>query len=119
MTRSTELHPELKVAATLAGEDVACGQYVAVLNETVAVPSYMWDGCGSSLPPQELVRLKIIPDHAGVPLKVVAVCLPFVYVKTPSRAVFTIDTRRVQLVRLDRRCARLVWKQLRRRSKRR
>ncbi len=57
--------------------------------------------------------LKMIPRNAGHPLRVIAVCLPFVYAKTPRGETATIDTRRAQLVRLDRRCAKVIWKALR------
>ena len=104
---------ELRVAATVAGEDLACGDFVALLTESVDVPSYLWDGCGVSLSPHEMVRLQLYPDEAGEPLKVFALCLPFVYAKSPGGRTVTIDTRRMQLVRLDRQCAKVVWKKLR------
>jgi hypothetical protein len=104
---------EPRAAATVAGEDLACGDYVALLNETVDFPSFLWDACGALLSPHELVRLKVIPGNAGHPLRVIAVCLPFVYAKTPSGETATIDTRRTQLVRLDRKCAKAIWKELR------
>jgi hypothetical protein len=104
---------EPRAAATVAGEDLACGDYVARLNETVELPSYMWDSWMASLSPHELVRLKVVPRDAGQPLKVLAICLPFVYAKTPRKETLTIDTRRTQLVRLDRECAKAVWKELR------
>jgi len=56
---------------------------------------------------------KVIPNTAGHPLRVIAVCLPFVYAKTPSGETMTIDTRRTQLVRLHRKSAKVVWKELR------
>jgi hypothetical protein len=65
-----------------------------------------------------MVRLKLIPGDAGQPLKVVAICLPFVYAQTPRNETITIDTRRVQLVRLDRECSRVVWERLRPKKKR-
>ncbi len=104
---------EPRAAATVAGEDLACGDYIAILNETVDLPSFLWDACGASLSPHELVRVKVIPGNAGHPLKVIAICLPFVYAKTPSGKTATIDTRRTQLVRLDRQCAKAIWKELR------
>jgi len=113
MKTGATLQPASTAAATVAGEDLVCGDYVSLLNETVEFPSFMWDACGASLPPHELVRLKMIPGNAGQPLKVVAICLPFVYAKTPSREMTTIDTRRAQLVRLDRTCAKVIWKELR------
>lgn len=104
---------ELTAAATVAGEDLAGGDYVSVLNETVEFPSFLWDACGASLPPHELVRLRLVPANAGHPLRVVAICLPFVYAKMPSGEMATIDTRRTQLVRLDRKCAKAIWRELR------
>jgi hypothetical protein len=83
------------------------------MNQTVDFPSFYWDACGASLSPHELVRLKIIPEGAGNPLRVIAVCLPFIYAKSPGGETATIDTRRTQLVRLDRKCAKVVWKELR------
>ena len=104
---------EPRAAMTTAGEDLACGDYVARLNETVDFPSFLWDACGASLSPHEMVRLKVIPSTAGHPLRVIAICLPFIYAKTPGRETVTIDTRRTQLVRLHRKCAKLIWKALR------
>lgn len=109
---------ESKIAATVSGEDLACGDYVALLTETVDVPSYLWDRCETALSPHELVSLKLIPEDAGQPLKVVAVCLPFVYVQTPNLETATVDTRRASLVRLDRKCAKVVWKKLKSKAKR-
>jgi hypothetical protein len=104
---------EPTAAATIAGEDLACGDFVARLNETVEVPSFMWDGCGAMLSPYELVRLRVIPDTAGAPLRVLAICLPFVYARSPSGELAMLDTRRTQLVRLQRKSAKAVWKELR------
>jgi hypothetical protein len=111
------LQVETTTAATVAGEDLACGDYVSLLNETVEFPSFLWNCCDSTLSPHELVRLKVIPSRAGQPLKVMAICLPFVYTKTPAGEMTTLDIRRVQLVRLDRSCAKSIWKQLRLRTK--
>jgi hypothetical protein len=112
MKIKTLSHLKPKVAATIAGEDLACGDYVALLNQTVDFPSFLWDACGLSLSPHELVRLKVIPATAGYPLRVIAICLPFVYAKTPSRETLTVDTRCTQLVKLHRKSAKTVWKEL-------
>jgi hypothetical protein len=103
---------ELRVAATIAGEDLACGDYVALLNETIDFPSFLWNASDTRLSPHELVRLKFIPANAGSPLRVIAVCLPFVYAKMPGGETMTIDTRRAQLVKLHRKSAKVVWKAL-------
>ena len=109
---------EPTAAATVAGEDIACGDYVSLLNETVDFPSFLWDSCGATLSPHELVRLRVIPAKAGHPLKVFAICLPFVYAKTPRGEMATLDTWRAQLVRLNRKCAKVIWKELQSRAKR-
>ena len=31
------------VAATVAGEDLRCGDFITLLNATFEIPSYMWD----------------------------------------------------------------------------
>ncbi len=113
MKTQTVSQLEPRAAATVAGEDLACGDYVALLNETIDCPSFLWNACDASLSPYELVRLKMIPSNAGHPLRVIAICLPFVYAKTPGGETATIDTRRTQLVRLDRKCAKVIWRELR------
>src|SRR5262245_31309621 len=115
MKTSIESDTTTTVAATVAGEDVHCGDYVTVMNETCDVPSYMWDQ--AMLPAGELVRLKLIPSEAGVPLKVFAVCLPFVYARTTTDDVCMLDLRRQQIVRLDRSAAKEVWSALKPNSK--
>jgi hypothetical protein len=89
-----ESSSDTTVAATLAPEDVACGDFVAVLNMTFELPTYMWDAAQAMLPVDELIRLQLIPSDSGVPLKVFGVCLPFVYVKSTAGDVLTLDTRR-------------------------
>lgn len=112
MKTKSKMRPAPTLAATVAGEDLACGDWVALLNQFVELPSYMW--CDSiALSPHEMVRLKYAPSEAGQPLRIVAICLPFVYAKSPGDMLITIDTRQAQLVRLDRKCARSVWKAMR------
>lgn len=112
-SKTTKIRPEPTLAATVSNEDINCGDYVALLNEYVDVPSYLWDMCGTSLAPHDMVRLKVMPTEAGRPFKVIAVCLPFVYAKSPTNEFETFDIRRMQLVRLERKCAKVLWKQMR------
>lgn len=101
---------ETTVAARIAGEDISVGDFVAVMSEVIELPSFLWSCSTVSLPADELVRLRCMASDAGIPHQVIGVCLPFVYVKTPSGSVITIDTRQRQLVRLDEHCARAIWK---------
>jgi hypothetical protein len=101
---------EAYVARSLAAEDLRCGHFVGILHETVELPSYHWTCDGQLLPPDELIRIVYRPTEGGTPLKVKAICLPFVFVKHPSGQHQTLDVRRHQLVRLNDNYARLVWK---------
>ncbi len=100
------------VASRIAGEDIRRGDYVTALNEVVELPSFLWDCSSISIAPEEPIRFRYMPHDAGKPLKVLRVCLPFVYAKDRLGNVVTIDTRRRQLVLLDRSCAKQVWKEL-------
>ncbi|QDV69344.1 hypothetical protein Poly24_30590 [Rosistilla carotiformis] len=106
------------VAARVAGEDIQPGDFVTVLTELVELPSFLWACSSLTLPAEEPIAFRFRPQETGKPLKVFTVCLPFVYAKNDRGAVVTIDTRLKQLVRLDRQCARKVWKQLRSKTRR-
>ena len=100
------------IASTVGPEDLRCGDYVAVLSQIVEVPSFMWDG---ALPSErdELVRVRRVPTDDRAPLKIEAICLPFVFVKQPDGTFETIDVRLVTLARLQKSYAKTVWKSLR------
>src|SRR6476620_12211256 len=100
------------LARSLAAEDLRCGDFVGILNETIELPSYHWRSDGQLLPPDELVRIVYRPTEGGTPLKVKAICLPFVFVKNPNGQHQTLDVRRHNLVRLSQSYARVVWKTL-------
>lgn len=114
----TETKPQTTVAARVAGEDIKLGDYVTVLNEIVELPSFLWSCSGGTLPADEPVRLRYMPSDAGQPYKVVSVCLPFVYTERPRGGTTTFDTRQSQLVRLDAKSGRTIWKRLRKPFKR-
>ncbi len=100
------------LAASVAPEDLKCGDFVAVLNEVLECPSFLWFDLEATKR-DELVRIRCIPADSGMPLKVKTICLPFVFVKPPVGQCKTIDVRKVQLVRLHERYGKTVWKSLR------
>ncbi|QDT53278.1 hypothetical protein Pan44_12940 [Caulifigura coniformis] len=102
------------VAARLAPEDLRPGQDIAVLTEILECPTWLWPGEVSGVRPDEPVRLQITGRGSGRPLRIKAVCLPFVLVSRIDGKFRTLDVRRVQLVKLDRDFAKLVRKSLRR-----
>lgn len=99
------------VAAIVAPEDLRRGDFVAALSVIVELPSFLWAETLSS-DRCELVRLRRLPTEGRVPMKVKAICLPFVFVKLPCGAFQTIDIRLTSLVRLDQCYAKTVWKTL-------
>jgi hypothetical protein len=111
--RTLTADDETTIAASVAAEDLATGDYVTILSEVYELPSFFWTCDATILPPEEPVRIKFKSLRGGTPLKVKAICLPFVFVKTPKGDHETLDVRRQQLARLDRRYAETVYKALR------
>lgn len=101
---------ESKVAKLLAPEEVRPGDYVAVMQVVYELPSFFWCADTLLIPHDKPVRLQLLPDDGGTPLKVRSVCLPFVLVKTSSEEYRTIDLRKCRLARLNRRHAKIAWK---------
>jgi len=102
------------VATRLAPEDLRPGQDVAILTEVVECPTWLWCGELPGTRPDELVRVQALGRGAGRPLRIKAICLPFVLVTKTDGKSRTLDVRRVQLVKLDRDYAKLVRKLFRR-----
>lgn len=113
MNTTSETDFRTTVAARIAAEDIKAGDFVTVLNQIIELPSYLWNCSGTPLSPDEPVRSRYIPPDAGLPFKVVTVCLPFVYAKRTQGEISTFDTRQHQLVRLDQESAREVWNLMR------
>lgn len=104
------------LARSLAPEDVRVGDFVAPLHETVDFPSFFWC-CDAELTNRiETVPIRFVAQGSGVPLKVKAVCLPFVLVKHPLYGVHALDVRCHQLAKLDRDYGKTAWKAFRPRS---
>ena len=117
MDTTTNIHYQTSVAARIAGEDLRKGDFVTVLNETVELPSFLWNCSEVSFPADEPVCIRYMAHDAGQPYRVIDVCLPFVYAKRARGGMKVIDTRRQQLVRLDPERGLSVWKALRKQRK--
>jgi len=100
------------LAATIAPEDMNCGDYIAMLNVVYQYPSFLWCCDSSSVEPDEPVQVQFRAPGAGTPLKIKAICLPFVCVKSPKGGTQTLDVRQYQFVRLAPEYAKAVWKDL-------
>lgn len=108
--------PETELATTVAGEDLNIGDDVAILNETFETPGWIWDCDTSTHSPQEPVRTRYASRDPGIPFRVEAICLPFVFLESPRKKYRTIDLRMVQLVRVSAAYAKRVRKALGRRT---
>jgi hypothetical protein len=118
MKTSTQHHPESELARSLAAEDIRLGDVIAVLDAVYEFPSFLWNGEFSGLAPDEPVRVRLRSRQAGRPLKVRAICLPYVLVETPAGRRRTVDVRQCRLVRLGDAYARKAWKQFAKLAKR-
>lgn len=86
------------------------GDFVSLLHVFYDFPSFFWCCDDFSHKREETVRISYLPEAGGVPMKVKAVCLPFVLVKLPTGGKRTLDVRKVRLARLDREYAAAAWK---------
>ena len=112
-TRNNALH----LAACVAPEDLECGNFVAVLNVVHEFPSFLWCCESTSLPYDEPVQISFRGSCKGTPLKIKAICLPFVFVKTPDGKSQSLDIRQIQFVRLNSDYGKAVWKELKKLTK--
>ena len=100
------------LAKPLAPEDVRKGDFVTLLHETCELPSFLWSADSFRLPCDQLVRIQLIPETSGIPLRVCSVCLPFLFVKEPSGKYQTLDLRKYRLARLHEDYGKTAWKAL-------
>lgn len=98
------------VARVLAPEDVRVGDFVAVLDVTCELPSFLWCADANVLPAHEPVRIRFLPYEGFQPYRVESVCIPFVLTALPAGGHSTLDVRCCRLARLDRRFGKAVWK---------
>lgn len=104
------------LAASIAPEDIRTGEFVTILNETLEFPAaFLCNAAYSGA--DDVVRIQLKPSDSGRPMKVIAVCLPFVHVCLPRGKRQTLDVRKVQLVRLTNRYAKTVWRTSKKKSK--
>lgn len=100
---------ELKVAKSIAPEDLRPGRYVAVLYEICEILPFgvlMRETPGTIPATVKPVRVAWLPCDCdeckpGQPLKVIAVCLPFVLIEDAQKKQRAIDTRRLKLARVS------------------
>lgn len=118
MTNKTEMQEtcQTSIVSRIAGEDIRPGDLMTLSMEMIELPSYLWCCDSATTTKDEIIRLRYLPRESGEPFKVISVCLPFVYAKKANGKLVTFDTRKHQLVKLDKACGKKVWKALRAKS---
>ncbi len=108
---------DVTVAATVAPEDLTEGDDIAILNYVVEFATYHWHGYAfeSNADLSQLVHIKYT-NNDGLPLKVRAICLPYLLVESIDKTHRTIDVRLNQLVRVSKDYASAVRKELGKKS---
>jgi hypothetical protein len=110
-TEATGSAAEATLAKTLAPEEIRPGDFVTLLHVVAEVPSYFWWFTEDwNMPLDQPVRIRLTSLVDGQPMKVKSLCLPFVLVKQASGQRLTLDLRKCQLARLDRRYAKRAWR---------
>jgi hypothetical protein len=107
------------LARAIAPEDLDPGVFVTVLH-VVGEHLPMFCADESSWKAIKPLRVLWLPPAflgAGEPLKVEAVCLPWVLVKEAAGSVHTLDTRRYHLARLSEDYGKRAWKMLKERRR--
>jgi hypothetical protein len=104
-----EKHDAITLAKSVAPEDLVRGEYVAILNETYEYVSFLWNCDSTVLPPNIPIKIQWQSQSEGMPMKIVDICLPFIFIKEPNGTHRSLDMRKYQLVRLDESYAKRVW----------
>ena len=81
-------------------EDIRPGDFIAVTHTRFElIPDNLEPMLGGT--EIEPIRLTALPNEAGTPMKVIALCLPFVIGETAYAARVVVDTRRHALIRVS------------------
>ena len=105
------------LARCLAAEDLRCGDFVAILEVVCEYPSFLWSFDPQVLSPSEPVCMRWRSPDGGNPLRVKAICLPYVLAKEPNGKHKSLDLRQCRLVRLSPGYAQMAWKKFRKKRK--
>jgi hypothetical protein len=114
-SQSKSKRDRIALAKALAPEEIRRGDFVTLLYVINEWPTWYWDDDLQSR--QEPVQVRMTPQDEPRPLKVLAVCLPFVLVKPPRGREQTLDVRTCRLARLDRRFAKAARRAYRKQAK--
>ncbi len=91
---------EITITRRLAPEDILPGMFIAIAAHTREIfPHWLIGSTPNHVP--DVVRISVRGCVDGTPLRVVAVCLPFVMTENAKGAIETLDVRQHTLVTID------------------
>ncbi|MFN3168023.1 MAG: hypothetical protein ACE37H_13265 [Phycisphaeraceae bacterium] len=97
MTTTTPIKLSRRVRSP---EDLCVGEFFTITHTKIQLlPDTIEPSVGGG--EIELLRATCVPHDAGVPMKTIAVCLPFVIAEYANHHRVVIDTRRHALVKVD------------------
>lgn len=85
----------------LAAEDIVVGSFITVTAAVSELASFLWFGETAEHERSRPVRYHFTPNESGTPFKVLAVCLPFVFVEDLEKSARTLDLRRCDVCQLS------------------
>ncbi len=103
---------EMTLVKTLAPEDICRGNYVTILTKVCEYPSYFWNGSSQYIEASDVVSIRYRPPETGEPMKVIDICLPFLFVKPLKGKPQTLDVRACQLAKMSDRYVKNVRKSI-------
>ncbi len=86
---------------SIAADDVSVGDFVVVMNVTLQYPSFLWCHEPVAFSRPEMIPLNWMPTDGGKPLKVIAICIPFLLVKKVDGTRETLDLRQCRIARIS------------------
>ncbi len=90
---------QISLARVIAPEDLAPGIFINILHDIDESVPFL-TSCETPLTPPRVTTYVSIPQWATGPLRVLAVCLPFVLVEFDCGMKRQLDVRRASLVRV-------------------
>lgn len=101
----------------IAPEDITIGAHIVILQQIHEYPSFLWCGESTLFKPEQPVRITMLPCEPE-PLRVRAICLPYVLVKSPRGERRMIDVREVSVGVIPEPVGRVMYSSLKPRDKR-
>ncbi|MCP4173842.1 MAG: hypothetical protein GY758_24065 [Fuerstiella sp.] len=88
------------ISRRLAAEDIQVGTYITVVQKVSELVSFLWFGETSPEGREQPVLYRHTPSNCGEPYRVLAVCVPFVFVEDIREEAETLDLRHCEVTQL-------------------